>query len=344
MKIPQTLYFRNNTLYILNQLLLPKKISYVKCRTYAQVAEAIKKMVIRGAPAIGVAAAFGVALAPLEKRSLTIGSLKARIKKAVKALAATRPTAVNLFWALERMRKAAFSNTRDAGSLKRALLKEAFEIYNDDIRINKLIGSFGAKLIKKNSIVLTHCNAGALATAGYGTALGVIRSAYSQGKIKLVYVDETRPYLQGARLTAWELKEEKIPYRLITDSMAGYFMKTAGISAVIAGADRIARNGDTANKIGTYSLSVLAKYHKIPFYIAAPTSTIDLKIKSGDKITIEERPSDEVVYINEKAIAPAGTKACHPGFDVTPYQNITAIITEQGVFKPNKIKNIKARK
>ena len=343
MKIPQTLYFRNNNLYILNQLLLPKKIRYVQCRTYFEVAEAIKKMVIRGAPAIGVAAAFGVALASLERRSSDIILLRAFIDKAINALAATRPTAVNLFWALERMREVSRGKYGTAGSLRKALVKEAIEIYNDDIRINKLIGKYGAKLLKKGSIVLTHCNAGALATAGYGTALGVIRSAYAQGKIKLVYVDETRPYLQGARLTAWELSQEKIPYVLITDSMAGYFMKTGGIKAIIVGADRIARNGDTANKIGTYSLSVLAKYHRIPFYIAAPTSTVDLKIPTGKQIVIEERSSDEVVLINKKSIAPAGTSARHPGFDVSPHENITAIITEQGILKPNKIKNIKAR-
>ena len=344
MKIPRTLYFQNNTLHILNQLLLPKKIRYVKCRTYAQVAYAIKKMVIRGAPAIGVAAAFGVALASLEKKTSNTKALKSYIEKAVKVLASTRPTAVNLFWALERMRDVARLKTGDTGSLKRALVREAIEIYNDDIRINKRIGGFGARLLKKKSIVLTHCNAGALATAGYGTALGVIRSGYVQGKIRLVYVDETRPYLQGARLTAWELNQEKIPYVLITDSMAGYFMRTAGIRAVIVGADRIARNGDTANKIGTYSLSVLAKYHGIPFYVAAPSSTVDLNISTGRQIVIEERSSDEVVFIHKRSIAPAGTKACHPGFDVTPHENISAIITEQGIFKPNKIRNIKAHK
>jgi len=343
MKIPPTLYFKRNTLFILNQLLLPHKIRYVRCRNSSDVARAIKKMVIRGAPAIGVATAFGVALAALEIRSLDFQKLSRRVEKAIKELASTRPTAVNLFWALERMR-AILHSQGDVGILKRKLLAEAISIYEDDIKINKRIGNYGAALLKKNSVVLTHCNAGALATAGYGTALGVIRSAYRQGKIKLVFVDETRPYLQGARLTAWELCQEKIPYVLITDNMAGHFMKTAGIRAVIVGADRIARNGDTANKIGTYSLSVLAGYHRIPFYVAAPSSTVDLNISDGEKITIEERSSDEVVYFHKKSIAPKGTKALHPGFDVTPSKNITAIITEKGIFKPEKIKNLKADK
>lgn len=317
----KTLYWKNGKLFILEQRLLPGKVKFVACRTYQDVARCIKEMVIRGAPAIGVAAAFGVALAALKG---------APVAKAVKELGATRPTAVNLFWALERMKKVKGGPA--------AMLAEAKRIYADDIAINKRMGAYGAKLLKKGSVVLTHCNAGALATAGYGTALGVIRAAKKQGKIKLVYVDETRPYLQGARLTAWELKQEKIPYRLITDNMAGHMMKTGGVSAVITGADRVAANGDAANKIGTYSLSILAKYHGIPFYIAAPLSTIDLKTKSGSGIKIEERSTDEVIYVNGKLIAPKGTVARHPGFDVAPAENITGIITEYGVIKPKDIK------
>ncbi|MCX5781229.1 MAG: S-methyl-5-thioribose-1-phosphate isomerase [Elusimicrobia bacterium] len=340
MRSVKTLFFKNNTLYILNQLLLPRKAQYVKCKSYKEVADAIKKMVIRGAPAIGVAAAFGVALAANEKRFSSPEKLKKYIQKAVKALSQTRPTAVNLFWSLQKMKNLLSQKAKTPDELAQRLKKEALKIYNEDISTNKLIGKLGSKLFKKKSVVITHCNAGALATAGYGTALGVIRSAYSKGKIKMVFVDETRPYLQGSRLTAWEMKQENIPYVLITDNMAGYFMKTAGISAVIVGADRIARNGDTANKIGTYSLSVLAKYHKIPFYVAAPISTIDLNTPSGDEIVIEERSSDEVLYIHGKSIAPIGARAYHPGFDVTPSENITAIITEKGVFKPKEIKNI----
>ena len=340
MTTPKTLFFKSNTLYILNQLLLPGKVTYVRCRTSHDVARAIRRMVIRGAPAIGVAAAFGVALAANERRFRSAEELAARVRAAIRILAATRPTAVNLFWALTRMERVLCAWAKGPSELARLLEKEAFRIFDEDIAINKRIGSYGARLLKGRSIVLTHCNAGALATAGYGTALGVIRSAYRQGKIELVYVDETRPYLQGARLTAWELKKEGIPFVLITDSMAGHFMKTAGINAVLVGADRIAKNGDTANKIGTYSLSILAKYHRIPFYVAAPVSTVDLKTASGRRIVIEERSSDEVLYIHQRSIAPNGTTARHPGFDVTPHENITAIITEKGVFKPSQMKNI----
>ena len=320
----KTLYWKSGRLYILDQRLLPSKIKYVPCSSYQDVARCIKDMAIRGAPAIGVAAAYGMAIAAARRND---------IRKAARELAATRPTAVNLFWAIERMKRV------EGGPEK--LLAEAHKIYREDISINKKIGAFGAKLLKKNSVVLTHCNAGALATAGYGTALGVIRTARKQGKIKLVYVDETRPYLQGARLTAWELKQEKIPYCLITDNMAGHMMNTCPIKAVIVGADRVAANGDAANKIGTYSLSILAKYHNIPFYVAAPSSTIDLKTKTGRDIKIEERSVDEVTFINGKLIAPKGTTARHPGFDVTPAKNITAIITEFGAFKPQRIKDVR---
>ena len=339
MKHAATFYWKGSKLHILDQLLLPSKTRYIACAGCGDVANAIKKMNVRGAPAIGVAAAFGVALACKAAKKMTVAAAKKYLKSAVKTLGATRPTAVNLFWGLNRMGAVIekFSGA-SVKELRTALEKEAVRILKEDIEINKAIGGNGAKLLKKGSVVLTHCNAGALATAGYGTALGVIRSAFKQGKIKLVYVDETRPYLQGSRLTAWELCREKIPHVLITDNMAGYFMQTGGIKAVIVGADRIAANGDTANKIGTYSLSVLAKYHKIPFYIAAPVSTVDLKTPDGSKIVIEERSSDEVLYINNKRIAPEGTVARHPGFDVTPAKNITAIITEKGVFKPANIK------
>ena len=344
MKNIRTLYWEGFKLYILDQLLLPAKIKYVTCSGWRDVERAIKTMRVRGAPAIGVAGAFGAVLACGEVRKAGIAKASRHVRRAIEALSMARPTAVNLAWGLNRMRRV-MERRGAAGTpaLYRALEKEARDILKEDIAVNKRIGAHGAKLLKKNSILLTHCNAGALATAGYGTALGIIRSAHRQKKIKLVYVDETRPYLQGSRLTAWEMKQEKIPHILITDSMAGHFMKTGGIDAVIVGADRIAANGDTANKIGTYPLSILARYHKIPFYIAAPVSTVDLKTPHGGKIVIEERSSREVLYINNKCIAPEGTVARHPGFDVTPAGNITAIITEKGVFKPQEINKVQRK-
>ncbi|MFH1367727.1 MAG: S-methyl-5-thioribose-1-phosphate isomerase [Elusimicrobiota bacterium] len=335
----KTLYWKKGELFILEQRLLPGKVAYVRCRNHKDVARCIKDMVIRGAPAIGVAAAYGVALAAGEKKFRNLIELKKYIWKASALLASTRPTAVNLFWGIERMKRIAANLYGSVKAAVKELEMEAEAVYFEDIEINKKLGDYGAELIKKNSVILTHCNAGALATAGYGTALGVIRSARRDGKVNLVYVDETRPYLQGARLTAWELKQDKIPHCLITDNMAGYFMGKGEIDAVVVGADRIAANGDTANKIGTYSLSILAKYHKIPFYIAAPVSTIDLRTPSGREIKIEERSTDEVIYIKGNLIAPKGTVARHPGFDVTPARNITAIITENGVFQANHIKN-----
>ncbi|MGA2090841.1 MAG: S-methyl-5-thioribose-1-phosphate isomerase [Endomicrobiales bacterium] len=341
----ETFYWRNNIFYILNQLLLPHKIVYIPCRTHKDVARAIKHMHVRGAPAIGIAAAFGVALAAREKRYCSYTALSNAVLSAARTLGATRPTAVNLFWALEHMKKIVSCSGKSdtVNTLAEFLLREARQMFVDDIAINKKIGDYGAQLLKKNSVVLTHCNAGSLATAGYGTALGVIRSAHRQKKIKNVFVDETRPYLQGARLTAWEMQQEKIPYCVITDNMAGHFMKTAGIDAVIVGADRIAANGDTANKIGTYSLSILARHHRIPFYVAAPSSTIDFSTRSGDDIPIEQRSVKEVLFINNISIAPKGAVARHPGFDITPAAYITAIITEVGVIKPSALKSNKLR-
>jgi methylthioribose-1-phosphate isomerase len=338
----KTLAFKNNALYLLNQTLLPLQIKYVKCATYSDVAAGIKNMIVRGAPAIGVAAAYGMLLAVRQTKTLSAVKRKDFLKKAAAHLINARPTAVNLAWAVNKM--AGIINacgTENFDKLLKTCEKECAFLFKNDINTNKLMGNFGAKLLKKNSVVLTHCNAGALATVDYGTALGVIRSAFKAGKIKMVYADETRPYLQGARLTAWELAQAKIPHRLITDNMAAYIMKTEKVNAIIVGADRIAANGDAANKIGTYGLSILAKYHKIPFYIAAPVSTIDFNISTGNEIIIEERSSDEVTIINGRRIAPLQTKARHPGFDVTPAQNITAIITERGAFKPNQIKKLK---
>lgn len=330
----KTLYLKKNVLKVLDQRLLPSKIFYIDCKNHRDVYYCIKDMAVRGAPAIGVAAGYGMYLASVEKKIKSVSELKKYLQTSGKHLISARPTAVNLFWAVNKINKVVQSFS---GSLVQKLIAviktEADKIYYEDISINKRIGENGAKLIKKNSTLLTHCNAGALATAGWGTALGVVRTAHKQGKIKLVYVDETRPYLQGARLTSWELLQEKIPCVLITDNMAGYFLSKGAIDGVVVGADRIAANGDTANKIGTYSLAVLCRYNKIPFYIAAPSSTFDLTIPGGKKIKIEYRNSDEVTFIKGYRISPAGVKALHPAFDVTPRGLITAIITEKGVIK-----------
>jgi methylthioribose-1-phosphate isomerase len=295
-------------------------------------------MSVRGAPAIGCAAAFGLALAARERSFSSPQKLVSFLEAAKAALAATRPTAVNLFWALERMAKV-WTDGLPSGkdfqkSLSTALEREARAIFDEDEAACRRMGELGAALLPKDALVLTHCNTGALATAGHGTALGVIRSAWEAGKLSSVFVDETRPYLQGARLTAWELTQEGIPYHVVTDNMAGHLMKTEKVAAVIVGADRIAANGDTANKIGTYSLAVLAKHHGVPFYVVAPRSTVDLKTASGRDIPIEERSHEEVLTVRGVRLAPKGARARHPAFDVTPGELITAIVTEQGVARP----------
>ena len=302
---------------LLDQRLLPAEERWIDCRDAGSVANSIRDMVVRGAPAIGVAAAFGVALA--QKRGEDL-------ETAAETLRATRPTAVNLRWAIDHMLDAA-----DRGD---DLVAEAEKILDEDVEANKRIGRYGAELLGFRATVLTHCNAGALATAGYGTALGVIRAAVEAGKSIDVFADETRPYLQGARLTAWELQQEGIDVTLITDNMAGHFFQQDQFDAVIVGADRIAANGDTANKIGTYTVAVLAKAHGVPFYVAAPVSTIDIACPSGQSIPIEERSANEVVETFGKRIAPAGVTVRHPAFDVTPAHLITAIITDRGVLWP----------
>jgi len=307
----QPIRWRGDRLELLDQRLLPDQAVYLTCRTATEVAAAIRDMVVRGAPAIGCAAAFGIALEKKSGRPL---------EAAFKALAASRPTAINLFWALERMKKA------------EDLEAEAIAIYEEDLAANRAIGRFGAELIRERSRVMTHCNTGALATAGYGTALGVIRAA--KGKNISVIANETRPYLQGARLTAWELVREGIPCTLITDSMAGHLMSRGEVDVVIVGADRIAANGDVANKIGTYPLAVLAKRHGIPFYVAAPLSTFDPKISDGSQIPIEERPAAEVTGYRGTRWAPEGVSVRNPAFDVTPAELITAIISEKGIASP----------
>ncbi len=330
----ETIFWKNGLVYILDQKKLPHKKIYLKCYNYHQIAEAIKKMNIRGAPAIGVAAAMGIALGVHKLKVKNKVDFFNQLDEISKVFAKTRPTAVNLFWAIDRMIRCAHKHEKESVALiKELLVKEAVDIYREDIQANKKIGAYGARLIKENMIILTHCNAGALATAGYGTALGVIRRAHEQKKNIRVFVDETRPFLQGARLTAWELKEEKIPFTLITDNMAGYFMYQGKINAVIVGADRIAANGDVVNKIGTYSVAVLAKQHNIPFYVAAPVSTFDLNKSEGRQITIEERNFEEVTHINDNIITPKNIEVANPAFDITPHKYITAIITEKGVIK-----------
>jgi methylthioribose-1-phosphate isomerase len=305
------------------------------CRTAGEVARAIRDMNVRGAPAIGVAAGYGLALAAAVSRARTAKALLRDLERAGALLVRARPTAVNLAWAVSRVRKAVRVLRRAAPSAVRArVLAEARAIEAEDRAANLAIGRNGAPLIPRGGTVLTHCNTGALATAGYGTALGVIRAARTDGRLRHVLVDETRPYLQGARLTAWELKRDRIPFTLITDSMAAHFMSRGKVDAVIVGADRITARGDVANKIGTYGLAVLARAHRIPFYVAAPVSTIDPATRRGADIVIEERSAREVLRIGSVSIAPPGTRAAHPAFDVTPPRLVTAIITERGVARP----------
>lgn len=325
----ETIEWRDNAVVMIDQTVLPRQEQYVTCKDYREVAHAIKTMVIRGAPAIGVAAAMGVAIGVLRAAPQ---NLDAQFEEICDTLAKTRPTAVNLFWAIDRMKKV-YAGLRGSSiaALRAALIQEAERVRLEDIAINRAIGRHGSALVPDGKTVLTHCNAGALATAGYGTALGVIRAAVEAGKKIDVFADETRPFLQGARLTVWELQQDGIPTRLITDNMAGHFLKSGRIGCVVVGADRIARNGDVANKIGTYGVAVLAKENAVPFYVAAPISTLDLTLSSGMEIPIEERPSVEVTHVFGVAVAPAGTQVENPAFDVTPHRYVSAIITEKGV-------------
>ncbi|NLE21282.1 MAG: S-methyl-5-thioribose-1-phosphate isomerase [Actinobacteria bacterium] len=336
----RTVEIRPGAVVLIDQVALPQEERYVICRTWREVADRITDMTVRGAPAIGVTAAGGVALAAAEAAASASdpAAFEAALEQAASGLLATRPTAVNLRWALDEMRAAwraalATPGATPAG-VAQTLLARAQAIHDDDVDRCLRIGEHGAALFKAGDRILTHCNAGALATAGYGTALGVIRSAAAAHPDVSVWVDETRPWLQGARLTAWELQVEGIPYRLISDNMAGYFMRRGEVDGVVVGADRIAANGDTANKIGTYSVSVLAREHGVPFYVAAPLSTVDLTIEGGDAIPIEERDPAEVTTFRGEQVAPEGAPARHPAFDVTPAANIDAIVTEAGVLRP----------
>ncbi len=331
-----TLEWLPNGVNFLDQTKLPLEETYVLATDYQQVATVIRNMIVRGAPAIGVSAAMGVALGVSQSKATDISTLTKEVAVIGDTLAATRPTAVNLFWAIQRMRDRynalAAANT-SIPEIKEALIKEAQQMYDEDIAACKSMGAHGAALLPQEGTVLTHCNAGALATCGYGTALGVIRAAVERGHKIDVYADETRPYLQGARLTAWELLHDNIPTTVLCDNMAGSLMRQGKIQAVIVGADRIAANGDTANKIGTYSVAVLAKEHGIPFYVAAPLSTIDVATTHGDQIPIEQRSATEVTHSNGKQMTPNGAAIQNPAFDVTPAKYITAIITEHGVLR-----------
>jgi methylthioribose-1-phosphate isomerase len=321
--------FEDDAVVLLDQTRLPGEVVEVRLQTWQEVAAAIRAMVVRGAPAIGIAAAYGVVLAAARSGAESVDGLRADVARACSGLAATRPTAVNLPWAMERMRECASAPHPDAGGMRAALRAQAESLHANEVERCRRIGGHGAELLRAGAQVLTHCNAGALATAGYGTALGVIRSAYRRDPSLHVWVDETRPLLQGARLTAWELREEGISATLITDSAAGWLMAQGKVDAVITGADRIARNGDVANKIGTYGLSLLARAHRLPFYVAAPTSTIDRAIATGEEIPIEHRRPDEL-----GPSVPEGFGVYNPAFDVTPAANISAIITEHGVRRP----------
>ncbi len=337
----KTMYWENGTLFLLDQTRLPMTVEYIAAKDVETVAEAIRRLSVRGAPAIGAAAAYGMVLGANKINTDDKEKFLAELGKIGYQLSATRPTAVNLRWAIDRMLdKVRGHADLNIDGIKKMLLEEANQIFCEDLEANRRMGEYGQQLVPQKAAILTHCNAGALATAGIGTALGVIRAAFREGKDIQVYVSETRPLLQGARLTAWEMMQEDIPATLITDNMTGYLMAQGKVDVVIVGADRITANGDVANKIGTYGLAVLAQAHGIPFYVAAPISTLDLSLPSGDQITIEERNVEEVTKIGGTQIAPTGIKVWNPAFDVTPNKLVTAIITERGVVKQPYIENL----
>src|SRR5215216_2314773 len=339
-----TIAREEDVVVMIDQRKLPGEEVYVRCKTAAEVARAIKTMVIRGAPAIGVAAAMGIALGMRKSTATGTQKFAAEFHKLCDLMAATRPTAVNLFWAIDRLKQCFGEGARAGESvdqLKDRLERDAQAIHDEDVASCRAMGAFGAEVVPNGARILTHCNAGALATAGYGTALGVIRGAVEQGKHVVVFADETRPFLQGARLTAWELVRDGIQTTVITDNMTGALMRTMPIDLVIVGADRIAANGDTANKIGTYGVAVLAHEHKVPFYVAAPLSTIDLATSDGDHIPIEERHMREVTHIGSSQLAAAGALIWNPAFDITPHHFISGIITERGIFRPPYTESLK---
>lgn len=334
-----TVEWRDGHVRILDQSVLPGEVRFLECTDYSEVAEAIRELKVRGAPAIGVTAALGIALGAQQYRQQDVEGFHSHMDAVCTVLSATRPTAVNLFWAVDRMKHVLTgSANHHVQEYQDTLLKEALAILEQDVRVNQTLGKYGAAIIQNGDNILTHCNAGALATAGYGTALGVVRAAWEEGKRLRVFADETRPVLQGARLTAWELQQDGIPVTLITDNMAGALMQKKGIQCCVVGADRIAANGDVANKIGTYSVAVLARAHGIPFYVAAPVSTIDLETPNGEGIPIEERNPSEVTHVHgSRVIAPDGITIWNPAFDVTPANLIEGIITERGILSPNEL-------
>ena len=333
----KTIEWVNDCSRMVNQTLVPYEYKMVDIKTSRDMFDAIRNMIVRGAPAIGIAGAHGVVLAAMEieKKTQDKTEFLTELQKHAEYLKSARPTAVNLMWAVDKQLELAKNSTKSIAEIVKDLKENGIKLENEDVEINKKIGDFGAELVKKGATILTHCNAGALATVGYGTALGVVRSAFAKDNTIQVFADETRPRLQGARITTFELITDGIPVTLITDGMSGYFMKKGMIDMVVVGADRIASNGDTANKIGTYNLAIAAKYHNIPFYVAAPLSTIDTSINSGDEIPIEERGHEEVTHINGKSICAEGVKVINPGFDVTPNELISGIITEKGVLYPD---------
>jgi len=341
MSKPKVIEWIPGKVRIIDQTMLPHEEVYLDLADYRDMASAIREMRIRGAPALGVAAAYGMALGAQEIEAGSKEEFLSSLRSVSDTLGATRPTAVNLFWALERMRRVAEA-VEDVAQMQSALLAEAKRIDAENEEADRKLSGYGAELIRYGFTILTHCNAGALATAGYGTAVGVIRAAHEQGKRIHVFVGETRPLLQGARLTAWELKQEGIPFTLITDTMTGHFLSRGRIDCVVVGADRIVANGDAANKIGTYNVAVLAMENGVPFYVAAPTSTVDLSLTSGDEIPIEERDPEEVTRIRGIAIAPKGVNVANPAFDVTPHRYISAIITERGVAREPYIESLRA--
>ncbi|MEM3140076.1 MAG: S-methyl-5-thioribose-1-phosphate isomerase [Nitrososphaerota archaeon] len=335
----RTIWWDRGSVIIIDQRLLPHKLKYLRLKSYVEVAKAIKNMVIRGAPAIGVAAAMGLALAVVNLKTNNREILMNRLEKAADTIRSTRPTAVNLFWAIDRVMEVA-RETSSVEELKKKVLEEALKMAEEDVEVNKMIGEHGSKLIEDGDRILTHCNAGALATVGYGTALGIIRTAYKQGKKITVYASETRPRLQGAKLTVWELLREHIPVKLITDNMAAFLMQRGEISKVIVGADRIiAKTGHVINKIGTLSHAIAAKYYGVPFIVAAPVSSIDFK-NVLEEVVIEERDVREVLYIDNVRIAPKGVEAINPAFDITPPELVSYIVTERGIFKPSELREL----
>ena len=339
-----TITREGDVVVMIDQRKLPAHEVYVRCRTAAEVAKAIKTMVIRGAPAIGVAAAWGIAIGMRKSKATGTQKFAAEFHNICDLMAGTRPTAVNLFWAIDRMKRTFAGSAQSGASVEQiqdVLDREAQKIHDEDVASCRAMGAFGAEVVPAEARVLTHCNAGALATAGYGTALGVIRGAVEQGKRVAVFADETRPFLQGARLTAWELIRDGIQTTVITDNMAGALMGQHKVDLVVVGADRIAANGDTANKIGTYGVAVLAREHNVPFYVAAPLSTIDLNTPDGQHIPIEERSAREVTHVGGAQLAPEGALVWNPAFDVTPHRFITGIITERGIVRPPYIESLK---